>query len=537
MICRLSFFQLDLFESVFLILFSKTPQPKKDVWIMSIKDVEKDYFSYVKKMMNFQEALSLSAWDMRTGAPKKGMEQRAEVLGTLSGEIFKMSVSEEMKHFIDVLSDPGVQNDLDEKTRRSIEESKKDYNENVKIPQEEYEAYVVLQSKAETVWEEAKEKEDFSLLQPYLEKIVDYKRRFIDYWGHSGNKYNVLLNQYEPGMTTEILDTVFSELREAIIPLLKNVTDSNYKPSTEMLFQPFSKENQRHFSLEVLNVLGYDFSAGRLDETAHPFQISLNPGDVRVTTKYDENDFRTAVFGTIHECGHALYEQNISKDLVGTPLCSGASMGIHESQSLFFENFIGRNEAFWKKYYNTFKENASGQFDNVSLEQFYSAINVAGPSYIRIEADELTYPLHIILRYEIEKELFNGDLEVKDLPKVWNAKMEEYLGITPRNDQEGVLQDIHWSGGDFGYFPSYALGYLYAAQLKHAMLKDIPDFDQHLENGDITPVRQWLTENIHQYGKLKKPVEILKEATGETLDASYLIDYLTDKYTKVYQLS
>ena len=385
--------------------------------------------------------------------------------------------------------------------------------------------------------EEAKEKNDFSMLQPYLEKIVDYKRRFIDYWGYEDNKYNVLLNQYEPGMTTDVLDKVFGELREAIIPLLKNITESTQKPDTSMLFKPFPKEKQKEFSTMILKVLGYDFAAGRLDETAHPFQISLNPGDVRVTTKYDEKDFRTAVFGTIHECGHALYEQNISKDLVGTPLCSGASMGIHESQSLFFENFIGRNEAFWKKYYPALKKMSNGQFDNIDLEDFYKAINVAGPSYIRIEADELTYPLHIIIRYEIEKELFNGNLEVKDLPRVWNEKMEEYLGIKPRNDQEGVLQDIHWSGGDFGYFPSYALGYLYAAQFKNAMLKDIPEFDSCLEQGDVAPIRQWLTDHVHQYGKLKKPIDILKDVTGEGLNAKYLIDYLTEKYTKVYQLS
>lgn len=504
---------------------------------MTIKETEQEYFSYVKKMMNFQEALSLTAWDMRTGAPKKGMEQRAEVLGTLSGEIFKMSVSDDMKHFIEALTDPNIQDELEDKTKRSIEESKKDYDENVKIPPQEYEDYVVLQSKAETVWEEAKEKGDFSLLQPYLEKIVDYKRRFIEYWGHKGNKYNVLLNQYEPGMTTEVLDVVFGKLRDAIIPLLKNVTEASYKPATEMLFKPFPKEKQRDFSLKMLSVLGYDFDAGRLDETAHPFQISLNPGDVRVTTKYDEKDFRTAVFGTIHECGHALYEQNISKELVGTPLCSGASMGIHESQSLFFENFIGRNESFWQKYYDVLKESAPEQFDHIDLDEFYHAINVAGPSYIRIEADELTYPLHIIIRYEIEKALFNGDLEVKDLPKVWNEKMEEYLGIKPRNDKEGVLQDIHWSGGDFGYFPSYALGYLYAAQLKQAMLKDIPEYDQLLANGDIQPIREWLTEHVHQYGKLKRPKEILKDATGEGLNPQYLVNYLTEKYTRVYQLS
>jgi carboxypeptidase Taq len=277
--------------------------------------------------------------------------------------------------------------------------------------------------------------------------------------------------------------------------------------------------------------------AGRLDETAHPFATGLNPGDVRVTTNYNENDFRMAIFGTMHEGGHGIYEQHISHELIGTPLCKGTSMGIHESQSLFFENFIGRSRPLWEHYYSDFKKAANGTFNDVSIDDFYRAINVAGPSFIRIEADELTYPLHIIVRYEIEKGLFNGDLKVKDLPGVWNDKMEAYLGIRPKTDREGVLQDIHWSGGDFGYFPSYALGYIYAAQFKKAMLKDLPDFDGLLRSGNITPIRNWLTTHVHQYGALKKPIEIVKEVTGGPLNAQALIDYLTSKYRELYSLS
>lgn len=282
--------------------------------------------------------------------------------------------------------------------------------------------------------------------------------------------------------------------------------------------------------------MGYNFKAGRLDETVHPFATGLNPGDVRVNTKYDEADFRTAVFGTIHEGGHALYEQNISSDLVGTPLCSGTSMGIHESQSLFYENFVGRHRSFWKKNYDLLKEYANGQFDDVSIDAFYRAINESKPSLIRIEADELTYPLHIIIRYEIEKGLFNDEIEVKDLPAIWNEKYEQYLGVKPENNGEGVLQDVHWAGGSFGYFPSYALGYMYAAQLKNSMLKDLPNYDELLEEGNLMPVKEWFTKNVHQFGKMKKPLEILTEVTGEGLNAQHLIDYLYDKYGKVYQL-
>ncbi|MBM7645568.1 carboxypeptidase Taq [Scopulibacillus daqui] len=502
----------------------------------SIKDIEKGYFEYVKKIMDFEEAISLMAWDLRTGAPKKGAEQRSEVIGTLSSEVFQMSTSEEMRYYIDALTDPSVQDELSEKTRRSVAYSKKEYDKNVKIPEQEYKDYVILQAKAESIWEEAKEQADFGMLQPYLEKIVAYKRRFVEYWGHAGNPYDRLLDLYEPGVTVQMIDKVFGELREQIVPLVQEISDARERPQTSFLYKPFAKEKQRAFSLHILKEIGYDFDGGRLDETGHPFAISLNPGDVRVTTRYDEKDFRTAVFGTIHEGGHALYEQNISNELTGTPLANGTSMGIHESQSLFFENFVGRHFAFWEKYYDSLKQFADGQFDSVSLEDFYKAINVSCPSLIRLEADELTYPLHIIIRYEIEKALFNDGLEVGDLPGIWNEKYEEYLGLRPENDREGVLQDIHWSGGDFGYFPSYALGYLYAAQFKHAMLNDIPRFDDMLKEGNIKPIREWLTANIHQYGRMKKPAEILKDATGEELNAKYLIDYLSKKYRNVYQL-
>jgi carboxypeptidase Taq len=498
------------------------------------KDTEKEFLDYVKKMQAYNEALGLIYWDLRTGAPKNGVEQRAEVIGMLSSEVFQMSTSEEMAAYIASLS--GVVDELPEITRKTLEECKNDYERNKKIPAREFQEYVVLQSKAESVWEEARSKSDFAMFQPYLEKIVEYKKRFVEYWGYEGNKYNTLLDMYEPGVTVEILDKVFGEVREAIVSLVQKIAESPNKPNASFLFETFPKQQQKDFSLKILEQMGYNFNSGRLDETVHPFATGLNPGDVRVTTRYDENDWRTSVFGTIHEGGHALYEQNISKELIGTPLCDGTSMGIHESQSLFYENIVGRDYSFWKHNYDLLKKYANGEYDQVSLNDFYRAINESKPSFIRIEADMLTYPLHIIIRYEIEKGLFNDEIEVKDLPKVWNDKYEEYLGIRPSNDAEGVLQDVHWSGGDFGYFPSYALGYMYAAQLKSTMLKDLPNFDELLAEGNLTPIRKWLTKNIHQYGKLKKPLEILQDVTGEGLNAEYLIEYLTNKYTKVYNL-
>jgi carboxypeptidase Taq len=497
-------------------------------------EMSDSFLDYVKKMTAYNEALGLMFWDLRTGAPKNGVEQRSEVIGMLSSDLFAMSTSNEMAAYLAKLSPEKGQ--LDERTQKLLEECQKEYDRNKKIPASEYREYVVLQSKAENVWEEAKSKADFEMFQPYLEKLVSYTKRFIDYWGYDKNKYDTLLDMYEPGVTVDVLDKVFGELRDKIVPLVHKISESENKPHTDFLFEHFSKEKQKEFSLKILEQMGYDFNSGRLDETVHPFAIGLNPGDVRVTTKYDESDWRTAVFGTIHEGGHALYEQNISKDLIGTPLCSGTSMGIHESQSLFYENFVGRNYSFWKQNYDLLKQHAGGQFDSVDIDHFYKAINESKPSLIRIEADELTYSLHIIIRYEIEKGLFNDEIEVKDLPRIWNQKYAEYLGVKPSNNGEGVLQDVHWAGGSFGYFPSYALGYMYAAQFRKAMQKDIPDFDELLEKGDLTLIKEWLTDHVHRWGKMKQPLDILKDVTGEGLNASHLADYLIEKYSKVYSL-
>lgn len=502
----------------------------------SILQMEKEFVNYTKRITAYNEALALIYWDLRTGAPRQGTGQRAEVIGILSSEVYDLSVSEAMAAYIANLSSQEAQNIISETTKKLVEECKKEYDYKRKIPAEEYKEYTILLTQAETVWEEAREQSDFALFKPYLEKIVSMTKRFITYWGFEGNKYNTLLDLYEPGMTTHVLDRVFSDLRASIVPLVQKIAAAGHKPKTDFLIQPFPKEQQRALSIEILKQMGYNFEAGRLDDTVHPFATGINRGDVRITTRYDESDFRMAVFGTIHEGGHALYEQNISEKLIGTPLCTGTSMGIHESQSLFYENFVARDFSFWKKNYDLLKQYANGQFDPVSVEDFYRAVNESKPSLIRIEADELTYPLHVMIRYEIEKGLFNNEIQVGDLPSVWNDKYEEYLGIRPNNDKEGILQDVHWAGGSFGYFPSYALGLLYAAQFKQAMLKSLPNYEQLLEEGNLQPIREWLTSHIHQFGKLKKPLQILQDATGEGLNAKYLIDYLTEKYSRIYQL-
>ena len=499
---------------------------------MEIHTYEKEFFDLLKIISNYSDAVALLHWYSRTGAPKNGSEDRAESIGQLSTDIFNIQTSDRMKELIDVLYERF--DDLSEDTKKAVELAKKEYEENKKIPEAEYKEYVILCSKAETAWEEAKGKSDFSLFSPYLEQLIEFNKRFITYWGYQEHPYDALLDLFEPGVTVKVLDQLFAELKEAIIPLVKQVTASGNKPDTSFLTKAFPKEKQKELSLYFLQELGYDFDGGRLDETVHPFATTLNRGDVRVTTRYDEKDFRTAIFGTIHECGHAIYEQNIDEALSGTNLSDGASMGIHESQSLFYENFIGRNKHFWTPYYQKIQEASPEQFKDISLDDFVRAINESKPSFIRVEADELTYPLHIIIRYEIEKAIFSNEVSVEDLPSLWNQKYQDYLGITPQTDAEGILQDVHWAGGDFGYFPSYALGYMYAAQLKQKMLEDLPEFDALLERGEFHPIKQWLTEKVHIHGKRKKPLDIIKDATGEELNVRYLIDYLSNKYSNLY---
>ncbi|MFC5448225.1 carboxypeptidase M32 [Paenibacillus aestuarii] len=490
--------------------------------------------AYVRKMKQYEEAISLIYWDMRTGAPKKGIETRSEVVGELSTEVFRMATSEEMGNYLQVLHQPEQLEQMDEISRKMVLECKKEYDRSKKIPADKYQAYVVLTSQSESAWEDAKHTSNWTMFQPYLEKIVAANKEFIELWGYEGNKYNTLLDMYEPGMTVEKLDEVFGALRDKVVPLLQKIQASPNQPNRDFLDQQYEISKQKQFSLSILKQMKYDFDAGRLDETVHPFATALNPGDVRITTRYLPNDITSALFGTIHEGGHALYEQNISKDLVGTNLCTGTSMGIHESQSRFWENVIGRSKQFWNRYYGELQQTFSGQIDDIDVDTFYKAINHIEPSLIRIEADELTYNFHIMIRYELEKALINGTLEVADLPEAWNAKYEEYLGIRPSNDGEGVLQDVHWAGGSFGYFPSYSLGNMYAAQFTNTLRQELPQFESLIESGNLEPIKEWLTEKIYQYGKLQTPNEIVKRVTGEELNPDYLVQYLEDKYKAVY---
>ncbi|MCJ8012584.1 carboxypeptidase M32 [Paenibacillus sp. KQZ6P-2] len=501
-----------------------------------VKAKLESFMELVHKIQAYTEAISLMHWDLRTGAPRKGVELRSGVIGTLAAEQFKLQVSDEMGEYISYFTTPEVDSQLDETTRRVVKELKKNYDENRSIPAKKIEEFSVLSAHTQTIWEEAKENNDFASFEPNLTKIVGLLKELIQYWGVKGTTYDTLLDKYEPDLTVEKLDDVFGRLRNRLVPLVTAIQESPNKPNTTFLDQIFEKEQQEKMGLFILGQMGYDFEAGRLDESVHPFATGLNSGDVRITTHYLENDVTSALFSSLHEGGHALYEQNISKDLAGTPLATGTSMGIHESQSRLWENIIGRSRAFWERYYPDLQKHFPQQLENVALDDFYRAVNHVENSLIRIESDELTYNLHIIIRYEIEKMIFNEGLEVRDLPKVWNEKYQQYLGVTPPSDSLGVLQDVHWSGGDFGYFASYSLGNMYAAQIMNTMRKELPELDQYISKGNLLPIKEWLTEKIYRFGKSLTPAEIIMQVTGEELNPDYLADYLEEKYKEIYKL-
>ncbi len=499
------------------------------------EDLLNYYIGLLSKIQHYREMAGLAHWDMATYAPKQGKSMRSEALGTLSTEAFKMSVSPEMQNILTELSEEEHFNKLPEKYQRSIKKDIKHLDKFRKIPEDQYRDYVVLTSKAQNIWEKAKEDNDFETFQPYLEKIVDFNQRMAKLVGYEGHPYNALIDRFEEGMTVEKLDTTFGELKRGIQGILDKIKNSSKTLNKRLESVNLSVEKQKILSEKILEKIGYDFECGRLDESVHPFTIGLNPKDVRVTTRYQEDFFKTALFGTIHEGGHGMYEQNIPLELFKTSVGSAASTGMHESQSRFWENVVGRSEAFWKGLLPEFTELFQDEIDKLTLEEMVDYINIVEPSMIRVEADELTYSLHIILRYELEKDLIDGKISVKDLPKLWNEKMKEVIGIEPKDNREGVLQDVHWAGGMFGYFPTYALGNLYSLQLTEALKKDLTDFTTLIENHNFAPIKGWMIEKVHQRGNLRTAEELIKEITGEGLSVKPYLSYLEDKYKKIYQ--
>jgi carboxypeptidase Taq len=501
---------------------------------MRKEDLEKlaEFKDYIRNIEYLESACEVLSWDLEVYIPDKGVPYRSEMLGYLSGELYKLQTSEKMKNYIDYFLKV---DDLDITAYAMLMNAKKEYDETKKIPEKRFIEYSILTASAGPIWQKAKVSSDYNLFKPYLQKIIDFNKEFIGYWGFKACKYDTLLDLYEPGITVEKLDKVFGELKEAIVLLLEKIKASNVKINDEFFKKKFTKEEQKDFNEYVLKKMGFDFEAGRVDESEHPFTTEFCNSDVRITNHYHENEFRSALFSAIHEGGHAIYEQDIPDDLIGTMLAHGVSMGIHESQSRFYENIVGRSEEFWEYFYPEVQKRFP-QFEGVSLEDFYKGINIVKPSQIRTEADELTYSIHVIIRYEIEKAFINGDVDIDKLPELWNEKYEEYLGVRPENDTTGILQDTHWSGGSIGYFPSYALGNLYGAQFLKSMERDIPDLYVRIANGNLEVIHEWLKEKIHKYGSIYKPVELIKMVTGEELTAKYFIEYLNRKYSKIYNL-
>lgn len=497
---------------------------------MEVRSVLERLEKILEEKRMVDTAISALHWDLETQAPKKGMELLSGVVGYLSSKSYELATGNETIDLIDKLK----QNidGLDPVKGKIVEEVEKEIDKIKKIPSGEYARYNELTAKAQGVWAEAREKSNYSIFAEDLREIVAFQRKFIKYRGYEGHPYNTLLDDYEPGMTVEKLDKFFGYLRGELVPFLKKIGEEGRQVRTDFLKREFPVDKQKELSESLATYIGFDFERGIISESAHPFTLNYDRNDVRLTTRYEKNYFPSSVFGTIHEGGHGLYEQGIGEDIAHTVLGTGTSMGIHESQSRYYENMLGRSKAFWVPLY----EDMRSKFDSlkdVDLEEFYRGINNTGASLIRVEADELTYSLHIMVRYEIEKMLIEGSIEVEDLPEIWNDKMEEYLGIRPSNDGEGVLQDVHWSCGLFGYFPSYALGNAYAAQI-YKVMEGKMDIEDLLVNKNLKEIRNWLEENIHKYGKGKNPTELIMDISGEELNAGYFIEYLKEKYSKIY---
>ena len=487
---------------------------------------------YLDKAMAVRSAITLFKWDDSTLAPKAAGANTSKVIEILSGEFFQAVTNEEVKQLVkECRKEPLTQ--AQEAVVRKLEDQ---LEELACIPQEEYQAFSRLASQSVRVWEKARKENDFAGFAPTLREVVFYQKKFGDYRAKPGQKrYDALLDGYEKGFSMEILDSFFGRLKEELVPFLKKVMDSRVVIQDDFLTGNFPKEKQEKMARFLAEYVGFDFSKGVLAVSAHPFTTGLHNKDVRMTTRYTDR-VDSAMFSVIHESGHGVYEMGIRDDLTQTMAGKGASMGMHESQSRFFENIIGRSQAFWEPIYGRLQELFPDAFSEIGLEQFVRAVNKVHPDLIRIDADELTYSLHIMIRYELEKMLIQEDLDVDRLPELWADKYEEYLGVRPKTDSEGVLQDIHWAQGSFGYFPSYALGSAFGAQFYAHMRKEM-DFDGLLRQGRLDVIREYLRENIHQYGRIKTSRQFLRDITGEDFNPDYYIGYLKEKYGKLYEIT
>ncbi|MBH0190769.1 MAG: carboxypeptidase M32 [Nitrospira sp.] len=495
------------------------------------------------EIQRINSAASVLSWDQETYMPAGGGEARAEQIAVLQGLAHQKLVSAEVEKLLSQWVDPATGlayeqpgNLWDEPSRSLLREVWRDFSRAKKLPSD----FVIKLSRecslAQQVWAEAKEQNRFAMFLPNLRTVLSLKREEATFLGYKDSPYDALLDVYEPGATIATLQPVFATLKARLVSLLKKITQSRVRIDDGILRYSYDHHRQLEFGRLVLIAMGYDFERGRLDLSAHPFTTSFHPTDVRVTTRVHEHELQSCLFSCIHEGGHGLYDQGLDQRYYGTPLGDSVSLGIHESQSRLWENCVGRSRAFWRFFYPILQQTFHHQLRSVDVEQFYAAINCVKPSFIRVEADELTYNLHVMLRFEIEQDLIEGKTHPDDLPAIWNRKMEEYLGIVPISDAEGVLQDVHWSFGAFGYFPTYTLGNLYSVQFFEQAKLEIPHLEDEIAAGQLMVLRRWLEQKIHRWGRMFTPDHLAQRVTGGTISPDPFLAYVEKKYGEIYQL-
>lgn len=506
-----------------------------------MKTSQKDY-QKIHELSKFARTLQgityLLDWDQETYMPPGAAPFRAEQSKIMAGIIHKEKTGRKfanaLSKLIDLPKGKIKAKDLSPEQISALKEWRRDYLHDTALPSKFVEEFAKVTSQAINAWRTAKKDNAFQQFAPYLDRIVSLNRKKADLLGYKEHPYDALLDIYEPDMTTREVTEVFSKLRNHLTPLIKKMAKQPI--DDQFLFGKWGQEKQMAFSHQLLDALGYDRSKGRVDFSSHPFSSSSHPTDSRITTRIHPTALMSNIFAILHEAGHSLYEMGLPQDSYGSPLGEARSLGVHESQSRWWETRIGLSKPFWQYFFPLLKETFKGQLDHITLDNFYRAINKVEPSFIRIEADEVTYPIHVIVRFELEKALIEGSLNVRDLPAAWNGKMEEYLGIIPGSHSEGCLQDIHWSMGAFGYFPTYTLGNLYAAHLFEAFAKDHPDWEKQVSSGELGFIKTWLSDKIYQHGRRYTTQELLLNATGKPFSANAYLKYLEKKYGAIYRL-
>jgi len=489
----------------------------------------------LKEVHNLHNAASVLGWDQQVYMPPGGAQARAEQLATLSKIAHQMFTTAEVGQLLSDLA--GADFDYSSDEASLVRVAQRDYDKACKLPPDLVEEMTRTFSLGQQVWAKARVDKDFVQFQDILTKIVDLNIQKAEAYGYEDRIYDALLDEYEPGMKTAEVNAVFNELKTELVPLVRAISERVEAVDDTFLGQDYDETAQWDFGMVPLKAIGYDLERGRQDKSVHPFTTSFSSNDVRITTRVHKDLFPSALFSTLHEGGHALYEQNSAPELEGTFLAGGTSLGVHESQSRLWENVLGRSREFWQFYYPRLQEFFPSQLGSVSQAAFYRAINKVTPSLIRVEADEVTYNLHIFLRFELEQELVEKRLKVSDLPEAWNARMEEYLGLTPPDDALGVLQDIHWSGGSIGYFPTYTLGNVLSLQFYRQTLQDIPDLPEQFARGEFGTLLGWFKDKIHRHGRKYTANELVERVTGaKGIEARPYLDYIKQKFSEIYEL-